>query len=152
MIDIQHHRGQVFNLLQKVSPDAPASFGIMTPQHMVEHLTLVIRFSNGKLPQKLYYREEKAEKFKQYTIFSDKELMPGFKAPMLSDDLYPLENSCLQDAILELKDELELFDAYFKDNPTAKPISPTLGALDYNEWVIFHNKHIKHHLKQFALI
>lgn len=151
MVDIQHNKESIFDLLYKLQPDTQPVFGIMTPQHMVEHLSLVMRFSNGKLPQRLYYRTEKAEKFKQFTIYSDRELIPGFKAPMLSEELYSLTNSSLTDAIEELKQEISDFDAYFKMHPHKKPISPTIGELDFSEWVIFHNKHILHHLKQFSL-
>ncbi|WP_415837250.1 DinB family protein [Pontibacter korlensis] len=151
MVDIIHHRESIFEQLRKLDADKKPEFGVMTPQHMVEHLAYVVRFSNGKLPQKLHYRDEKAEKFKQYTIYTDRELMPGFKAPMLGDEPARLVHTDINAALANLHQELEDFDAFFANMPDAKPVSPTLGELDYKEWVIFHNKHFKHHLKQFGL-
>lgn len=150
-MNIVLQRNRVLELLYSLSPDQTPLFGTMSPQHMVEHLAFVVKFSNGKLPQQLYYRQEKANKFKQYTIYSENELVPGFKAPMLSDELPPLEHNSLAEAIEALKEELKAFDVHFQQDPDSRPVSPTLGPLLYEEWVIFHNKHFKHHLKQFGL-
>lgn len=152
MVDIKNRREEVFKLLYDLNPNALPEFGAMTPQHMVEHLSYTVRFSNGKLPQKLYYTNEKADKFKHYTIYTDRELVPGFKAPMLSDELYPLQHKNILEAVDELKLEFAAFDKYFLAQPETQPISPTLGELNHQEWIIFHNKHFTHHLKQFKLL
>ena len=40
---------------------------------------------------------------------------------------------------------------YFEENKDATPINPTMGELNKQEWIIFHNKHFEHHFKQFNL-
>ncbi|MCX2739287.1 DUF1569 domain-containing protein [Pontibacter anaerobius] len=152
MLDIIQDRDYILNQLQQLKPDAQPQFGLMSPQHMVEHLAYVVQFSNGKQPQKLYYRQEKAEKFKQYTIYSEQELVPGFRAPMLGEEPAALEHTDLENAIKSLGNELQAFDSFFQDRPAATPVSPTLGKLNYQEWVIFHSKHFRHHLRQFNLL
>ncbi|ARS34933.1 DUF1569 domain-containing protein [Pontibacter actiniarum] len=151
MTDIIHGREEILALLRSLKADRQPAFGIMTPQHMVEHLAFTVRFSNGKLPQQLYYREEKAQKFKQYTIYSDREMVPGFRAPMLTEALSPLAHADLPEAIEALGRELEAFDSFFLLHPDEKPVNPTMGALTYQEWVTFHNKHFRHHLRQYNL-
>ncbi len=151
MINIQD-RPSVFETLKKLRSDALPVFGKMSPQHMIEHLSFALSFSNGKLPQTLMVDERIAKTIKHYTINTDKEMSVGFKAPMLGDDLVPLSYPSLEIAIEYLKEELNDFDLYFKNNPESKPISPVIGELNYTEWIVFHNKHFTHHFKQFGLL
>lgn len=151
MINIQE-RHTVFEILKQLKSDAQPIFGKMSPQHMVEHLMLALSFSDGKSPQPLMVDERIAKTIKHYTINTDREMSVGFKAPMLGDDLVPLTYPNLESAIEHLKEELNIFDLYFKSNPDSKPISPVIGELNYNEWIIFHNKHFTHHFKQFGLL
>lgn len=151
MINIQD-RNTVFEILKKLESDATPMFGKMSPQHMIEHLILALSFSNGKSPQPLMVDERIAKTIKHYTINTDREMSVGFKAPMLGDDLIPLSYPSLEIAIEHLKEDLNAFDLYFKNNPDTKPISPVIGELNYAEWIVFHNKHFTHHFKQFGLL
>lgn len=150
--DLLQNRPHLLEQLRNLNPDTPPIFGKMTAQHMVEHLSYTLRFANGKLPQELLYRPDKAEKFKQYTIYSEQELQPGFRAPMLPEELLPLKHPGMQEAVQELEQELQDMDRYFAQNPEARPVSPTLGELTQAEWYVFHNKHFRHHFRQFGLL
>ncbi len=150
MINIQD-RNTMFETLKKLQSNTSPLFGIMSPQHMIEHLIFVLTFCNGKSPQQLMVDERLSKTIKHYTINTDKEMSIGFKAPMLDDDLVPLILPDLNSAIEQLKKELNDFDVYFENNPDAKPMSPVLGELDHKEWIVFHNKHFTHHFKQFGL-
>jgi oxepin-CoA hydrolase/3-oxo-5,6-dehydrosuberyl-CoA semialdehyde dehydrogenase len=145
-------RKHIFKTLSGLREDTAPLFGKMTAQHMVEHLTLTMTFCNGRTPQVLMIEERLSQTIKHYTVNTDKEMGKGFKAPMLGDDPPPLINPDLPSAIKQLKKEMEDFDAFFKKAPHAKPVSPVLGILDHQEWIIFHNKHFTHHFKQFGLI
>jgi len=151
MVDIDN-RQEISDKLNLLKNDTLPLFGKMTAQHMVEHLSFAIMFSNGKLPQKLYYPLVKAEFIKSTIIYSDNKMPIGFKAPMLGDDLLKLEFPDLKTSISSLLSELKRFDQYFVDNKDSKPINPTMGELNKLEWTIFHNKHFEHHFKQFNLI
>ena len=151
-IDIMD-REMIFKLLAQLQPDSIARFGIMSAQHMIEHLALAVRYGNGREPQELQYRQEKADKIKFYVINTDNEIQAGFKSPTLPlDDLLPLKHLDLGSAIENLRLELKLFDEYFKANPESRPVNPTMGVLTHEEWIIFQNKHITHHFKQFGLL
>ncbi|MDA0987265.1 MAG: hypothetical protein O3A55_06690 [Bacteroidetes bacterium] len=151
-LDITDHV-KVFELLQKLNSTDKPIFGIMTPQHMVEHLIFTLQISNGEKEIELYYNQEKADKFKRITIYSDRELVRGFKSPALpKDEVLPLAFQNLEIAINNLKTELIKFDSYFKINQNSKPINPVMGELNFKEWIIFHNKHFTHHFKQFNLL
>lgn len=150
MIDITK-RSDIFKRLESLKEDANPVFGKMTAQHMVEHLRFAIMFSNGKMPQKLYFPEGKAIAIKASIIYSDRELPIGFRSPMLGDELPALIYSGLDEAIAGLKAELAGFDEYFVVNKDLKPMNPIVGELNYQEWIVFHNKHFMHHFKQFNL-
>lgn len=148
-----NNREDLRNLLSQLESETPALFGIMTAQHMIEHLTLVTGFSNGKLHVTTQYPEEKIEKMKAIIIQSPREISKGFKSPLLPEDsLLNLEYSDMNTAIEALFVALDQFDSHFRNNTTTQPVHPTFGALNHEEWVIFHNKHFTHHFKQFGLI
>ena len=142
----------VLPLLKKVDAKAKPVFGIMSFQHAVEHLVMLLRLSNGNMDIELQYPPEKAAKFKAYLIDAENEMTPGFRAPILPvNEVLPLQYKNVDEALFYLKVELEAFHRFFRENPGAKTVNPSLGAMDYEEWIIFHNKHFRHHLKQFGL-
>ncbi len=151
MINIQD-REDIFKKLDRLGKDDIPVFGRMSAQHMVEHLSFTVMMSNGKLPHALYYSKEKADKIREYTIHTDKEIIVGFRAPMLPPDPVPLKNPSLEAAKQQLKQELTAFDKYFASDPLARPTNPTMGPLLFDEWLIFHSKHFTHHFKQFNLL
>lgn len=151
MVDI-NNRTDIFKRLENLKVNAVPAFGIFTPQHMVEHLSDVVMLSNGKQPVQLCYPEHEAALLKENLIYSDNDFPMDFKAPLMGDNLPELELPDLQTAIEKLKTELNDFDRYFVKHEFSKPVNPIMGALDKDEWVIFHNKHFTHHFKQFNLL
>jgi len=152
MIDILN-KENLFEILSKLQADDKPEFGAMTPQHMVEHLAFVIRFSKGKEPQQHHYPTDKEERIKGFVIGTDKDMPIGFKSPVLPiEELPTLKHLGLTDAIDNLKVELNDFENYFINYPSDKPVNPTMGELNYKEWVRFHNRHFTHHLRQFRLL
>lgn len=144
---------QVSQLLMRLQADAQPVFGIMTPQHMVEHLAFTVRFSNGKAPQQHHYPAEKEAKIKAYICYTDNPLTIGFRAPVLPvGELIPLRYDNLPDAIGNLLQEISDFENYFRENSSERPVNPAMGELDQSEWRTFHNKHFTHHFRQFNLI
>jgi hypothetical protein len=152
MIDILD-RTKLFEILSKLQVGDIPEFGRMSPQHMVEHLAFVVRFSNGKEPQQHHYPAEKEQKIKAFVIDTDKDMPIGFKSPVLPmEELPMLRHPGLTDAIDNLKIELNDFVNHFLRHSTDKPVNPTMGELNYEEWVRFHNRHFTHHFKQFRLL
>jgi hypothetical protein len=152
MIDILD-RVKLFETISKLQVHDKPIFGGMTPQHMVEHLILTVRISTRKEPQKHYFPAEKEQKIKAFVIGTENNMPIGFKSPILPPEGLPaLKYSNLTDAIDNLRTELNDFDDYFRNHPLDKPINPTMGELNYQEWVRFHNRHFMHHFKQFGLL
>ncbi len=150
MVNITN-KAELLTILQSLKKDTCATFGKMSAQHMIEHLILVVKISSNKIPEKNYYREEKAMAIKNAIIYSSQQMPVGFKSPILTDELPDLLYNNLAEALNVLMDELSYFNSYFKNN-VGKTMCPTMGELNHEEWIIFHNKHFMHHFKQFNLI
>lgn len=152
MVDI-FDRKSLFEILNRLGAGDKPAFGMMTAQHMVEHLAFGVRFCNGKAPQQRYFAAEKEQQIKAFVIGTETDIPPGFKAPVLpAEGLPSLELLSLAHAVENLEAELNEFDNYFKSHPSHKPINPTMGELHYAEWVRFQNRHFAHHFKQFRLL
>lgn len=145
------NKRELLKALEQITEEKKPLFGKMSAQHMVEHLGFAVMFSNGKLPQKLYLSDEKANYAKQNILNSDAEFPKGFKAPMLDDNLLDLKFQNLESAKSMLLKEIEDFKNYFEQNKEQKIMSPVFGELNEEEWTRFHNKHITHHFKQFGV-
>ncbi len=142
-----------FEAIDRLQADQKPLFGSMQAQHMVEHLVLTLRFSNGKQPQQRHYSPEKEQRMRAFVLHTDQALPVGFKSPVLpAEGLPPLVYPDLAAAVKAFKTELQDFEAYFRQYPDEKPVNPTMGELDYEEWVRFHSKHVAHHFKQFELL
>ncbi|MFS4466206.1 hypothetical protein [Maribacter sp. 2210JD10-5] len=137
--------------IAKLSESTPRKFGKMTAQHIVEHLTFSVMFSNGKMPQELIVSEESAKETKEYFIKHDNDFEAGFKTPMLGEEPPEYFFNNLEEAKDNLLVSIEDFHNFFKENPTEKPINPIMGYLNYEEWIILHKKHFKHHFHQYGI-
>lgn len=139
-------------LLDSLAAETPPVFGIMTAQHMVEHLIWSLKIANGEKHSEQFFRAEKAEKMKAALIYTDAEMPLGFRAPVLPEnEVLPLEYDNLEEAKSIFATELHRFHDYFMSNPEATLMNPSLGLLNHKEWLVFHTKHFKHHFKQFGL-
>ncbi len=142
---------QYLDKIEPLAPDTQPVWGEMTPQHMVEHLIMIVRVSNGKIEGKAAYDGRRQKVMKRF-LQSDKPMPRQFTNPLIGPDLKPLMFKDLATAKRELAGELYDFSNYFDENPNARPVNPTFGPLNREEWIRFHHKHFTHHLKQFGLL
>jgi hypothetical protein len=136
--------------LQNLSLQSEAKFGILTPQHMVEHLTITVKLSAGRIPIPVFEPNEKQLARKQALLFTDIPFPQGVKAPGLPDTLLELRYPDLETAKAELIKSYEAYHLLFQENPTKHTPHPGFGLLNYEEWELFHAKHMDHHLGQFG--
>jgi len=122
----------------------------MSAQHMVEHLILAVRTSNGKLNVGCFNPPEKWPTLKKY-LLSSRPLPQDFVNPIIGTNLLPLEFESLEKALTVLRTEVEDYYKFFEMNPDALKLNPTFGELNKAEWEIFHEKHFTHHFKQFGI-
>ena len=136
--------------LDQLNGDSKAKFGILTPQHMVEHLTISLKLSVGKIPIPVFEPNEKQLARKQALLFTDIPFPQGIKAPGLPDTLLDLRFPDLEIAKAELIKSWDAYQLLFQENPTKQTPHPRFGLLNFEEWERFHAKHMDHHLSQFG--
>lgn len=136
--------------LQALSTHSKAKFGILTPQHMVEHLILTLKMSAGRIPITEIVPTEKQLAQKQALLFTDIPFPQGIKAPGLPETLLDLRFGDLETAKAELVKSWDAYQLLFQENPTKQTPHPGFGLLNFEEWERFHSKHVNHHLSQFG--
>jgi len=117
---------------------------------MVEHLTISLKLSVGKIPIPVFEPNEKQLARKQALLFTDIPFPQGVKAPGLPDTLLELRYPDLETAKAELIKSYEAYHLLFQENPKKHTPHPGFGLLNYEEWELFHAKHMDHHLGQFG--
>lgn len=142
----------VFDILKDLSPDAKPLWGGMNAQQMVEHLVLSVEISNGKRDLPVHTEKEKVEKIRNIVLLSDRPLGRDFKNPALPPVPLLLVYKDIEEAKQVLRQSIELFIHYFRNNIETTRIHNMFGPLDYHQWLWFHYKHFLHHLMQFGLI
>ncbi len=143
-------------LIATIQADTKGQWGIMTPQHMVEHVgALIYGTSMGKGMAKLALPEDQAAKmkarfFSAYYPFPKSVKMPGTQNQPTA--LASLRYASLEEAKEKLQGAGASFLSQFESNPDQVSLHGYFGELNMEEWLIFHIKHLEHHLMQFGLL
>ena len=146
-------REEMFLLLEKLTADKIQVWGKMNAQQMLEHLADFFNVSSGKILFELVTPEEHLPKYREF-LYSDKEFRENTRAPasVLGDEPLPKRKPGIEAAKEDLKLSVEDFVDYFQADKEKKTMHPVFGALNFDEWVLLHYKHVRHHLRQFGLL
>lgn len=138
-------------LLQNLKPDAKGAWGVMNGQQMVEHMAESISYATGKNNQALHTPAEFVAKAKEFAM-SDKEFKPNTKNALMSETPAPVTKASMEEAIAEVRTEIQNFETYFENNKGATLMNSFFGELNFEEWTHLLHKHAVHHAKQFGLM
>src|SRR5690606_10658992 len=78
-------RNNVEDYINQLSEDSKPKWGMMTAQHMLEHLELNFLFATGKEKGKITTPEDQLEKY-QDSLFNYRAMPQSFKHPLLNKD------------------------------------------------------------------
>ena len=138
-------------LLEKLSPDTTGHFGLMTPQHMVEHLTWVIKSTAKK-----YEGERETPPNKRQLGFQkfirNGSVLQHRPSDKTKADLPPLKYSSLEEAITHIPAAIQRFYEFWDTNQDYIPYGAFMGELSFDDLELFHYMHVRYHLWQFELI
>ncbi|MBC7534919.1 MAG: DUF1569 domain-containing protein [Ferruginibacter sp.] len=150
--DLDFIRRELFSSLKDIKPGTKANWGKMGPQHMVEHLADFFDISSGKLKFDLITPAEQLPAYRNF-LFSDKEFRENTKAPLtiLGDEPLSLRKQNIEEAIIDLEESVSDFFKYHENEAAVPTVHPVFGALNPDEWIRLHFKHVSHHLRQFGL-
>jgi len=135
-------------LLAKLKEDAVAKFGIMTPQHMVEHLIWVTKTTVGR-------KGEKPAEPTKSNLYFQNFIATGAKfkyRPKEDATLKELKYGSLQEAIDNVAPAIARFYQYFEADPNALCFNPLFGEMNQEQLEVFHAQHFRWHLYQFGLM
>lgn len=136
--------------LSSLKEESKAEFGIMTAQHMIEHLTITLKLASGRIAYPPFTPSKQQLEWKKALLNTPMEFPKGIKAPGIKEqELMPLKYSSLEESKEQLIKAVKEYNSFFKENPDALTNHPRFGMMNYIEWELFHPKHFKHHLGQF---
>ena len=146
------NRGNVQEYLDRLTEDSKALWGILTPQHMMEHLEFTLKIATGEIESYIKTPDELIEKY-QDSLFNYRPMPKDFKHDMLrKEELEDLKYENLDQAKEAYIKAWDDFEAFFKENPEAKTPHISFGMLDKDHWDLVNRKHFDHHFRQFGLI
>lgn len=135
--------------LSKLTTDTPAKFGLMTPQHMVEHLILMTKISVRQYGDINSEPTEGQIKFKRFIDKGAKfEYRPSDKT---AADLPKLKYASLEEALSNYPTGINGFYTHFDADPQFKSYNQIQGALGFEDLEFLHRQHFEYHLGQFGL-
>lgn len=140
-------------LLAHLKPDSKPLWGIMTPQHMLEHLKYSLQLTTGA---------------KTVKVIAPWYLRPIYKFLILSNlfnypknirlnrkllaSLPPLKYASMEEAKAHLIWAIEETIYFMRKSPEVRTSHPLAGEFTPSNWKRFHYKHFQHHFKQFGLL
>ena len=138
-------------LLNRLSSETEANFGLMTAQHMVEHLAGALGSAITKFEGE---RENPASKQQlgMQDFIKSGSVITHTPSDKTKADLPPLKYTSLEEAILNVTEVVQKFYAFQDDNPDYVPYASFLGEVSHEDLEFFHYMHIKYHLWQFSLL
>lgn len=139
--------------LSKLSEDAKPQWGIMTPQHMIEHLEHTYKIAAGEIQDFEISTPEKILEKVKNSLWNYDKFPQNSQFPLLEKDtLEPLKHENLAVAIEAFKAQREIYIEFFKEHPDVKLKNIVFGELNRYEWYLLERKHLNHHFEQFGLI
>jgi len=142
---------QVPDIIKKLRADTAPNFGLMTPQHMVEHLIWVTKSSlkrKGDPPAEATKSQAYFRKF----LDSGAQFKYKPKAGQTKDDLPALRFGSLDEAVAQIPDAVSRIFSTFEEKPSFKSYNDMMGEFTKSDHELMHYEHFKWHLFQFGLI
>lgn len=138
--------------LYLLTEDSKAAWGIMTPQHMLEHLEFFFHMAVGKVKTEITTPKKHLEKI-QDSLWNYRPMPKSFDHPILrKGELEDLKHDSLDVAKETFLKSYDEYKAFFKENPTIKTPNTVFGMLDSYHWELVTRKHTHHHFEQFGLL
>ncbi len=149
---VHFDRARIEEALNALTEETEAKWGIMGPQHMVEHFEHFARLGLRQIPGTVITPEDRLEKM-QDSLWNYYPMPKEYAHPIFRkgevEDLKHADLPTAKKAFWEAYDETE---AFFKEQPNGTLLNPVFGELDKYHWFLLNNKHYNHHFAQFGLI
>ncbi|AEH01466.1 phenylacetic acid degradation bifunctional protein PaaZ [Lacinutrix sp. 5H-3-7-4] len=139
--------------LSNLKADAKPKWGIMTPQHMIEHLEYTYKIASGEIQDFDVNTPEKILEKVHHSLYNYDKFPKNSQFPHLEKDtLDDLKHADLETAIEKFKEQREKYIEFHKENPDVKLKNLVFGELNKYEAYLLERKHLNHHFEQFNLL
>ncbi|WP_293894536.1 phenylacetic acid degradation bifunctional protein PaaZ [Flavobacterium sp.] len=139
--------------LNKLTENMKPHWGILTPQHLLEHLEDGYKILSGQVQdfeiatpenilEKVHHSLYNYEKFPKGSAF------PTMKKGELEELMHP-DFLTAKEKFLEAR---EAYTTFFKENPKAILKNMVFGELNRYESYLLERKHLNHHFGQFGIL
>ncbi len=132
-------------LLDKLTLDHKPKFGLMTPQHMLEHLIWVTKATakdKGPAPEELTKSQQ------GFMSFIDKGAIFKYRpSDKTEEDLPPLKYASFEEAKQNVPTAIERLSSFLEDR-SSNVFNPMMGDLTPDGLATFHFMHYKWHLEE----
>jgi hypothetical protein len=145
-------RNKFVPLLQQLPSETRPLWGKMTVQQMIEHFTDSVRIASGKIVYTdVLTPAEHVDKMRSF-LESEKPFRENTLNALLPEIPAPVKNQSVEEAVKELKTEIEFFFSVFEKNNLGVTRNPFFGDLNFEQNIQLLYKHALHHLKQFGVL
>ena len=141
---------RAISLLKNLRADTLPNFGLMTAQHMVEHLIYTTKSSikdYGAAPMEPTKGQLGFRKF-----INNGAKLEHYPSDKTVEDLPKLRFGSLEEAIDNIPTAVQRFYDHFSNNKKAICFNPMMGELNFEELELFHEQHYRYHFWQFGLL
>ena len=142
----------VKSYVHKLQENTKPKWGMMTAQHLMEHLEYFMLMAVGKQETEITTPEKLLEKYED-SLWNYRAMPKEFKHPNLKEDsTEELRHGSFIVARNAFLKSFQEFNQFFKDNPGIKTKNTVFGNLDKYHWDLLNAKHLSHHFEQFGLL
>ncbi|MDH3710673.1 MAG: phenylacetic acid degradation bifunctional protein PaaZ [Cyclobacteriaceae bacterium] len=138
--------------LDQLTEETQPLWGILSAQHMVEHLEFFLQMAIGQVETDIATPDKHLEKV-QASLYNYEPMPKEYQQPLLkkgsTEDLRHTDLEEAKQALLKAYDD---FESYYDANPEAQNPNTVFGSLDRELWDLLNRKHFNHHFQQFGLL
>lgn len=144
---------QIEKSLSKLAHDTQPQWGILTPQHLLEHLEVGYKIMSGEIQDFEIATPEKILDKVHHSLYNYDKFPKGTQFPtMKKGELEALVHPDFETAKTKFMEARAAYLNFFKENPEAVLKNMVFGELNRYESYLLERKHLNHHFEQFGLL
>ncbi len=144
---------KIAEAVAKLSAETKPKWGILTPQHLLEHLEHGYRIMSGEIQDFEIATTEKYLEKVHHSLYNYEKFPMGTNFPtMKKGELEELKYADLNTAKQKFFEARDNYKLFFKENPDAKLRNMVFGELNKYESYLLEMKHLNHHFEQFGVL
>jgi oxepin-CoA hydrolase/3-oxo-5,6-dehydrosuberyl-CoA semialdehyde dehydrogenase len=144
---------KIAECLNKLTENSKPKWGILTPQHLLEHLEHGYKIMSGQIQDFEIATPEKILDKVHNSLYTYDKFPQGTSFPtMKKGELEELVYTDYETAKIKMLEAREAYKLFFKENPDAVLKNLVFGNLSKYDSYLLERKHLNHHFEQFGIL